>query len=81
MEERKVPAVPKSLPLRKNKIFMQKELFQYSCEKYGIWVVEVSVKYKMFEGAGAVEWRSKCVSEVIMGRGMYRNVGGNLAFR
>jgi hypothetical protein len=43
---------------------MEKELFQYSYEKYGIWVVEVSVKYKMFEGTGAVEWRSKCCTEV-----------------
>ena len=53
------------LPLRKNKISMEKELFQYSYEKYGICVVEVSVKYKMlFEGAGAVEWRSKCCTKV-----------------
>jgi len=44
---------------------MEKELFQYSYEKYGIWVAEVSVKYKMlFEGAGAVEWRSQCCTKV-----------------
>jgi len=45
-------------PLRKNKFSIEKGLFQYSYEKRGIWVVEVSVKYEMlFEGADAVEWR------------------------
>jgi len=44
---------------------MEKEFFQYGYEKYGIWVVDVSVKYKkLFEGAGAVEWRSKCCTKV-----------------
>jgi hypothetical protein len=66
MEERIVLAVQNHcLPVRKNKFSVEKELFQYSYEKYGIWVVEVSVKYKMlFEGAGDVEWRSKCCMEV-----------------
>lgn len=44
---------------------MEKELFQYGYEKYAIWVVEVSVKYKMFfEGAGAIEWSLKCCTKV-----------------